>query len=761
MWSPALGNKRADDLKYEGLGRIHHAECASTVHGTGCALIVRSDVPIAKTERTTYARPDGKALAVHLTWHGRKLIVLITHQKHTDTEQAAFYQSLIDDLRTVYSTPHAEHPEDYHPNGNLPADREIVWMADQNHVDDPSIDSHPPNSAPHRPQATHAKALLTCYLRNVQDVYRTIHPDGRSTTREADTHASRIDTIHTSPTMLQGERRFIRATHITPEEYAVYLFRDQLIVQKASDHSLVRLMYRSSTVERQKPTRPTFPNEIMHTPKARARLVQITNQILTDDTHPGPTAKHEALLEAWMKTAHEIKKEESGDIRLRIAAAKRKMDELQRQLLNTQNPKAHDGALTLQHHKKRAYQEQIKRARKKYHAALYERQEQHKKRRLRAKYRSDGEDSHTVHKKVNQKQEAIQPVEEATTTSTNTDGTQTTTTAKDNEGIHAAFISYWEPILQMQLDEEKAKEAEGDMLSWIKEKMANRLTDEERSSISMAAILTRANIRDAIRRIKANTAPGQDGIPIEPYLACIEDGPDDSPNPLVDNLLQLYQDIQNKQEMPANMRESTTTMIYKGPAKGPPSNAANYRPITVTSTEYRILATAMAQRLAEVLHRIVGETQIGFQIHRDIGENIDLMTEALRYANHDRADEEGAIAILDNAHAFDYVAWPFIWKTLEAFHLPPCFIGMIRAMTTNISTRLKINGTLGPTIQQKSGIRQGCPLSSMIYLLVMEVLLHTLRRSDDITGMTIPDEQGRDTHTNTTQPSKNEASLTT
>ena len=164
-----------------------------------------------------------------------------------------------------------------------------------------------------------------------------------------------------------------------------------------------------------------------------------------------------------------------------------------------------------------------------------------------------------------------------------------------------------------------------------------------------------------------------------------------------------------------------TIFTYKD--KGEAADVANYRPIAVTATEYRILATAIAQRLAQIMHRLVGDSQIGFQILRDIGENIDLMEEAIRYANNEATARGGAIAILDNAHAFDYIARPFLWKVLEAFGLPPCLIEMLQIMNKDIFTRLKINGTLGPQMQQTSGLRQGCPLSSLLFLLVMEVLL--------------------------------------
>ena len=316
-------------------------------------------------------------------------------------------------------------------------------------------------------------------------------------------------------------------------------------------------------------------------------------------------------------------------------------------------------------------------------------------------------------------------------------GNEITKIVTDNEQIHQAFFSYWSPIVNKEHDTQAATQADGGVMQRITDAMQNRLTNAERNAITMSAILTEQNIRDAIKRVKANTAPGRDGLPIEPYTIDIDD-------PMIPrHLAELYQQIQKEGIMTENMRESTTTMAYK--EKGEASNVANYRPIAVTATEYRILATAMAQRLAEVIHRLIGESQIGFQILRETGENIDLMEEVIRYANGEATARGGAIAILDNAHAFDYIARPFLWEALSAFGIPQCFIKMLQIMNTDTSTRLKINGTLGPAMSQTSGLRQGCPLSSLLFLIAMEVLLFMIREDTRITGIEIPNEEGNDT----------------
>ena len=167
----------------------------------------------------------------------------------------------------------------------------------------------------------------------------------------------------------------------------------------------------------------------------------------------------------------------------------------------------------------------------------------------------------------------------------------------------------------------------------------------------MEAILDETNLKEAIKKVKENTAPGRDGIPAEAYRASSEE--------IVHHLQDLYKSIFERGELTEDMCKSTTTMAYKG--KGIRERPKYYRPIAVTNVDYRILATAMVQRLAMVIHKMVGDSQIGFQLMRDIGENIELMTEAIRYANEEASGEGGAVAILDNAHAYDR------WSKLPQF----------------------------------------------------------------------------------------------
>ena len=726
MWDSARAEKYATAIRQRGEGRLYTACGRHTTRGCGSALYIRSDVPKGVDERVIYQREDGKAMAVHLTWQGMAMVVVLTHAPHKESEQVAYYESIERALRGVYKTRHEEHQADHTEDGSVPRHRHVLWMGDHNHVMDQRRDVQPPHSTTATPNAARARRQLAAYLRAPQDLYRTLHPEGTSTTRKG----RRIDAINVSTALVEGEQRFVKVEHVPPTEFMVVYNheRKRTDLAKISDHSLVRATFRVSNIPKAKKP-PAFASEILADKDGRARMAEAVRQTIkaARETHEDAETRQTNLAYAMMETSQAYRKEQTGAAKKRAAAAHHKLTNLTAKL--DQATKAID---------RKKWQPQVERARVEYQTAVSYRQRAEEQRRRRQDIENDEESTQQVNERL-RNSAMRQPCTKIIRTKTGEDGEPAVWEATTNEDIHRAFIEQWRPIMQLEMDEDRSKRAGAAVLERIRARMEKRLSPDESAALEIDAILTKANVEAAIMRIKAHTAPGQDGVPIDPYQTCMQHT--EAKEAMLEHLVDLFRKVVRQGEMTANMRESVTTMVHK---KNATTDAANYRPIAVTATEYRILATAMAMRLAQVLHKLIGGSQIGFMIERVIDENVDLMMETLRYANDEASDRGGAIVILDNTAAYDHVWRPFLMRTLAAFGLPQGFQHAVATLLRNSVTRLKINGTLGAKIEQTSGVRQGCPLSSMLYLFVMEVMLTTIRDDSRITGMEIPGEDGSD-----------------
>ena len=105
---------------------------------------------------------------------------------------------------------------------------------------------------------------------------------------------------------------------------------------------------------------------------------------------------------------------------------------------------------------------------------------------------------------------------------------------------------------------------------------------------------------------------------------------------------------------------------------------------------------------------------------------------------------------LDNAAAFDRVRWDFIGELMEAFGFPQDIRELIKGMYTGIGFRTKVNGKVGERHAASNGVRQGCGASPLLYILVQEALLISLRKGTRLKGLTVG--VGRRTvHTHTFQ----------
>ena len=94
---------------------------------------------------------------------------------------------------------------------------------------------------------------------------------------------------------------------------------------------------------------------------------------------------------------------------------------------------------------------------------------------------------------------------------------------------------------------------------------------------------------------------------------------------------------------------------------------------------------------------------------------------------------------LDFQKAFDSVEWNFIFKVLEKFNFGESFIKWIKLMYTNPLFRVKNNGWLSKSSKMSKGIRQGCPASALIFILVTEILSTKIKQYDGIKGFEISD----------------------
>ena len=169
--------------------------------------------------------------------------------------------------------------------------------------------------------------------------------------------------------------------------------------------------------------------------------------------------------------------------------------------------------------------------------------------------------------------------------------------------------------------------------------------------------------------------------------------------------------------------------------KGDPREISNYRPITVLNTDYKIFTKALTNKLTPIASSIIKEEQAGFLPNRSIFDQIKLTKLLISYAEQEK--KNGAIVALDQEKAYDKITHDYLWKTLKRMKIPAHFINIIKNLYKNAKTRIIINGIASSSYNITRGVRQGDPLSCILFNLAIEPLAEMLRKSA-IQGYNIP-----------------------
>ena len=252
-------------------------------------------------------------------------------------------------------------------------------------------------------------------------------------------------------------------------------------------------------------------------------------------------------------------------------------------------------------------------------------------------------------------------------------------------------------------------------------------------------IATEAHTEKALKKTKKGSATGMDGCPYELWKTLQARHNEASHTNLPSfNVIKTITAVFNDIQTFGLDEESTFALgwmcpIYK---KKDPTEISNYRPITLLNTDYKLLTKVLAIQLMDHIEQLIHQDQAGFIPRRSILDQIKLAESIIAYA--EIANENGALVALDQEKAYDKIRHDYLWKTLEAFHLPLPFINTIKSLYSNASTTVAINGILSKPYKVTRGVRQGDPISCPLFDLAIEPLACMIRNDPNMKGITVP-----------------------
>ena len=262
-----------------------------------------------------------------------------------------------------------------------------------------------------------------------------------------------------------------------------------------------------------------------------------------------------------------------------------------------------------------------------------------------------------------------------------------------------------------------------DMKSYVFTQTADQLSDDQKERCE--GLLTTDECKRAIFAMKKNKAPGCDGISIEFYQTFWPQ--------IKEILVNALNECYITGTMSNTQRKGLITLLFK---KGDTQSLKNWRPITLLNCDYKIIAAVLAARLQKVIRYIVHESQTGYIKGRLASTNVRLVKDIIKYFKNRK--ESGAIMLVDFTKAFDVLDTTFLDFCLEKFNFGSSFRKWVRVLYTNIVSSVLVNGWTSEPFCVERGIRQGCPLSALLFVLAVEFMANKIRSNEVIKPFDIP-----------------------
>ena len=241
---------------------------------------------------------------------------------------------------------------------------------------------------------------------------------------------------------------------------------------------------------------------------------------------------------------------------------------------------------------------------------------------------------------------------------------------------------------------------------------------EPRDIDPVKTFLTVADIQNSIKESNNNKSPGPDGLTYEFYKHFSK---------LVTPILErVYLMVYTQGKMPISMCNSHVRLIYKN--KGERADLKNWRPISLSNTDYKIMTRCLAREMSKTLKEIVGENQVCGIPGRTIIDHLYTLYDM----NDDGRTNNINMLAIDFEKAFDRVDHRYILKVMEKMGFKQNDVRWAQIITSNITAQVMVNGDLTDMINIKRGIRQGCSYSMLLFLISLEPLIDALNNDNGI-----------------------------
>ena len=132
-----------------------------------------------------------------------------------------------------------------------------------------------------------------------------------------------------------------------------------------------------------------------------------------------------------------------------------------------------------------------------------------------------------------------------------------------------------------------------------------------------------------------------------------------------------------------------------------------------------LLRQSQRSRLEKILPKIINHDQTGYIKGRFIGKNIRLIRD-IKFYTKTIKKKTGIPIFLDFRKVFGTIEWNYINSALKLFNFGPDLLNWFAILYHQVSSCVLNNGHASEFFPLQRGVRQGCPLSGLLFVIGIE-----------------------------------------
>jgi hypothetical protein len=132
-------------------------------------------------------------------------------------------------------------------------------------------------------------------------------------------------------------------------------------------------------------------------------------------------------------------------------------------------------------------------------------------------------------------------------------------------------------------------------------------------------------------------------------------------------------------------------------------------------------------KISQIARKVISPSQTAFLPGRNVMERVIVLHEMIHELY--KKKQNGLILKIDFEKAHDKITWPFVQQTLRMKGFSPKWCQWVASFMEGGHVGIKVNDQVGKNFQTKKGVRQGDPLSHILFNIVVDMLVILIKRA--------------------------------